>query len=331
MVNLAIVGLGRWGQNLVDSIEASETVRFTTAVTRTPSKVSDYCARKNILLTDDYQSVLDNDVIDAVVIATPHSLHFDQIMMAASAGKHVFCEKPFTLTAAQARIALETLADHDLKVAIGHNRRFAPNTAALVNALKANSLGQPIHIDGLFNADLGTSAGKWRDSRIESPAGGMTSLGIHVIDAFIHLFGKVSNVNAQSRKIAIGIDIDDSTLVRFNFESGCTGHLTTIAATKSFWQIRAFGTGGWAECTNLDQYAFHPMDLDPVFSDYPGFGYPGSATMKTALEAFAADIVGETPFPISPEEIHHATAVLEAITISANTGTAVEVGEELSF
>jgi len=80
----------------------------------------------------------------------------------------------------------------------------------------------------------------------------VTSLGIHVIDAFIHLFGKVSNVNAQSRRIAIGIDIDDSTLVRFNFENGCTGHLTTIAATNSFWQIRAFGTGGWG------------LDLKPI-------------------------------------------------------------------
>lgn len=325
MVNLAIVGLGRWGQNLVDSIEGSEAVRFTAAVTRTPQKVSEYCVHKNIALSDEYQSVLHNDTVDAVVIATPHSLHFDQIMMAARAGKHVFCEKPFTLTAGQARIALETLAEQGLKVAIGHNRRFAPNTAALSNALKTKSLGQPIHIDGHFNADLGMSAGQWRDSRIESPAGGMTSLGIHVIDAFVHLFGKVSNVNAQSRRIAIGIDIDDSTLVRFNFENGCSGHLTTIAATRSFWQLRAFGTGGWAECTDLDRYAFHPTGAEPVLSDYPGFNYPGSPTMRAALEAFAADIVGETPFPISPEEILHATAVLEAITTSADTGTTVEI------
>jgi predicted dehydrogenase len=118
MLNLAIVGLGRWGQNLVESIESSKTVRFSAAVTRTPSKVSAFCTQKNIFLTDDYQSVLNDDAIDAVVITTPHSLHFDQIMMAASVGKHVFCEKPFTLTAEQARIALASLAEHSLKVAI---------------------------------------------------------------------------------------------------------------------------------------------------------------------------------------------------------------------
>ena len=148
-----------------------------------------------------------------------------------------------------------------------------------------------------------------------------------MIDAFIHLFGRVSSVNAQSRRIAIDIDIDDSTLVRFNFENDCTGHLTTIAATNSFWQLRAFGTDGWAECTNLDRYAFHPTGAEPVLTDYPGFDYPGSATMKAALEAFAADIGGEAPFPISPQEIHHATAVLEAITISAKTGTTVEIAD----
>ena len=326
MLNLAIVGLGRWGQNLVESIEGSKIVRFSAAVTRTPSKVSAFCVQKNIFLTDDYRSILNDDDIDAVVIATPHSLHFDQIIMAASAGKHVFCEKPFTLMAEQARIALASLAQHSLKVAIGHNRRFAPNIVALKNALKINSLGQPIHIDGFFNANLGTSAGKWRDSRTESPAGGMTSLGIHVIDAFIHLFGKVASVSTQSRRIAIDIDIDDSTLVRFNFENGCSGHLTTIAATNMFWQIRAFGTGGWAECTDLDQYAFRPIKGDPVLSNYSGLKNPGSTTIKSALEAFAADISGAAPFPISPEEIHHATAVLEAVTISANTGKAIEIG-----
>ena len=146
MLNLAILGLGRWGQNLVESIEGSKTVRFSAAVTRTPSKVLAFCAQKNILLTDDYRLVLHDEAIDAVVIATPHSLHFDQIMMAASAGKHVFCEKPFTLIAEQARIALASLAQRSLKVAIGHNRRFAPNTVALKNDLKISSLVQPIPV-----------------------------------------------------------------------------------------------------------------------------------------------------------------------------------------
>jgi predicted dehydrogenase len=327
MVNLAISGLGGWGQSLVDSVENSEFVRFTAAVTRTPSNVSDYCAQKKILLTDDYHSVLNDINIDAIVIATPHTVHFDQILMAAEAGKHVFCEKPFTLTAEQSRIALRTLADRRLKVAIGHNRRFAPNTQQFLQTLKNNSIGQPIHIDGLFNADLGTSAGKWRDNRAESPAGGMTSLGIHLIDSFIHLFGKVSNVSAQSRKIAIDIDIDDSTLARLNFENGCSGQLTTIAATSTFWQVRAFGTQGWAECTNLDQFTLHRTGEDPVRTNFPGFEYPSSATMKTALEAFAADIIGDAVFPISPDEILHATAVLEAIIISTRTGQTVEIAD----
>ncbi len=324
-VSLAIIGLGRWGQSLVDAVDGSDTVRFTAAVTRTPSRVADYCSRKSLALTDDYQRILQDDTVDAVVIATPHSLHFEQIMAAASAGKHVFCEKPFTLTAAEAHVALEALSDLGLKVAIGHNRRFAPNTVALKKALDSHSLGQPIHIDGHFNADLSHNADKWRNSRTESPAGGMTSLGIHVIDAFVHLFGRVANVNVQSRRIAIGLDIDDSTLVRLNFENGCTGHLTTIAATSSLWQIRVFGTGGWAECTDLDRYVFNPSDGDCQSSEFSGYEYPGSETMKTALEAFAADIRHEGPYPISPDEIAHATAVLEAIMISAETGATTEI------
>ena len=77
----------------------------------------------------------------------------------------------------------------------------------------------------------------------------------------------------------------------------------------------------------LDKYVFHPMGGDPVLSDYPDFEYPGLATIKAALEAFAADIRGEAAFPISPEEIHHVTAVLEAITISASTGKTIEIAK----
>ena len=129
--------------------------------------------------------MLSDPTIDAVVLATPNTQHCAEIVAAAEAGKHVFAEKPFTLTLADADTALGALASQGLKVGIGHNRRFAPNTVELKRILDASELGEPVHIEGQFSANLARFDGTWRTSRTQSPAGGMTSLGIHLVDIFI--------------------------------------------------------------------------------------------------------------------------------------------------
>ena len=200
MINAAIVGLGRWGRLLAESVQGtSKRIRFTAGVTRSPAKAQDFCSRHGIVLHGDYGAVLDDPGIDAVVLATPHSQHFEQVIAAAHAGKHVFCEKPFTLTRRDAETALGALDAAALKVAVGHNRRFAPNTIELKRMIDAGELGELLHIEGNFSADLAPQAGAWRSDRAESPAGGMTSLGIHVVDAYIHLFGPVLPASEATR------------------------------------------------------------------------------------------------------------------------------------
>ena len=90
-INAAIVGLGRWGQLLVSSVDDSDVIQFTSAVTRTPAKAETFCAKRGIKLSDQLDDVLRDNSINALVIATPHSQHFDQLMAAARAGN----PKPF--------------------------------------------------------------------------------------------------------------------------------------------------------------------------------------------------------------------------------------------
>ena len=92
MINTAIIGIGRWGQLLVTSAEKSKNVKFTHGVARTPVKAEEFCSKHNISLTDDIDSVMANPAIDAVILATPHTQHFDQIVKAAQSGKQVYCE-----------------------------------------------------------------------------------------------------------------------------------------------------------------------------------------------------------------------------------------------
>ena len=324
-VNAAIVGLGRWGELLVSSVDDSPAITFKAAVTRTPANAKDFCTERGMSLSSDLSDVLEDDTIEALVIATPHSQHFEQLMAAAKAGKHVYCEKPWTLDAGEGRTSLQAFSDAGLKVAIGHNRRFAPNSIEMKKIIEQGDLGAPIHLDGHFNANLVPSEGRWRDNRDESPAGGMTSMGIHALDMFINFFGRISDVNVQSKRVASPIDVDDSTLVRINFESGCTGHLTSLSATNMLWRISAFCLGGWVELRDQDKLEISSIADGNSSQTFSGYDYPAMASIRGALEAFADDVSGGAPYAVTPDEIEHATEVLTAIIRSAEIGQTVSI------
>ncbi len=326
MINAAIVGMGRWGRTLVDSVAGgSEAIRFIAGATQTPRKVEDYAAENGLRLYGTLDELLSDDEIDAVALATPHTAHFGQILAAASAGKHVYCEKPFCLTGAEAAMALDALAEKGLKVAVGHHRRFFPNTIALKRIIDAGELGEMVQIEGNFSDDLSGLAGTWRANRGESPAGGMTSLGIHVVDLFIHLFGRIEYVHAASRRVAMPFDIDDATVVLLRFSSGQLGCLGTVAYTGPLWQVRAFGTAGWAELIGHHRMAVQQTNRERQTETWDRCDYPYLPSIAAALEAFARDCEGGDAFPISPDQILHATMVLEAIVESAATGRGVAV------
>ena len=326
MINAGIVGMGGWGRALVESVSGgSDAIRFIAGTTGTPSRAVDYAAKAGLRLYESLNDLLADGELDAVVLATPHSTHLGQILAAAYAGKHVYCEKPFCLTAADAAEALRALAANGLTAAVGHNRRFYPNTVALKQAIDAGELGEMVQIEGNFSANLAPSVGTWRDSRGESPAGGMTSLGIHVVDAFIQLFGRIGSVQAASRRVALPLDIDDATVVSMQFEGGQLGYLGTVASSAPLWHLRAFGSAGWGETFGHDRLKVTRTRDQSTARNWPYHGYPCLPSIAAALEAFARDCEGGAPFPIPPGEILHATAVLEAIVRSAATGERVPV------
>jgi len=127
MLRCGVVGLGRWGRVLVDSVQGkSDTVTFTAGVTGRKARAVDYCAEKGIDLRDDFSELLNDPDIDGIVLVTPHTQHVDQIIAAAKAGKPVFAEKPLTLDADDARRAAKAMTDAGLPLCVGFNRRFLP-------------------------------------------------------------------------------------------------------------------------------------------------------------------------------------------------------------
>ncbi len=96
MLNVAVVGMGWWGQTLVTLIKKSSKLRVVKGMKRNPATAADFARAQEIEIVSDYAQVLKDPGVQGVVLCTPHTLHTGQIIAAAEAGKHVFCEKPLS-------------------------------------------------------------------------------------------------------------------------------------------------------------------------------------------------------------------------------------------
>jgi predicted dehydrogenase len=316
MVNAAIVGLGRWGQRLVDSTAApaAAAIRFTHAVARTPENARDFCEKHGLRLSSDLEGVLTDPSVQAIVLATPHSQHAEQVAKAARSGKHVFVEKPFTLDLPSAVRAADACRRAAVILALGHNRRFLPAMAKMKRLVASGELGEILHLEGAFsgNFGLGYRPGVWRATKEESPAGGMTAMGIHIIDAFIHLAGAVRELRCESHRKVLSVDLDDTTSALLRFESGATGYLSTLTATGRIVRVQVFGTKGWAHL--LDHHLLETCDIDGRVTREE---FPPTDMERRELEAFAAAIEGKAPYPVPVEQVLHGIAVMQATFRSA--------------
>jgi predicted dehydrogenase len=336
MINAAMVGLGWWGKVLVQSVQnKSDKIRFTAGAVRTPSKVADFAEEQGLTMHDSLDGVLADDAIDAVVFATPHSRHVDEIVATAAAGKHVFMEKPLTLTKAGAEEAVAAVQKAGVTLGVGFNRRYSPAVAALREQIDSETLGTLLHWEGTMCAPIGMAltADAWRADKRETPAGGLTPMAIHIIDIMIDLLGEVEEVYCQSFRRVVPNDHDDTTSILFRMKNGMSGYVGTLLATHPSFRMHVWGAEGSTEIRNPDMstFLYTPNNTGQITGaagvinteerDFAGFD-----TISAELEGFADAASGGTPYPVTPAQAIHGCAVIESIVKSAETGAPVKVG-----
>lgn len=323
MVRLGLVGAGEWAQRLLSSVQGrSAVVRFAAVASRRPDSAKELAAREGLKFFSGIDDLVASPDVDAVVLATPHSLHASQVCTAARAGKHVFVEKPLALTGADARLAAAACSDARVVCAVGFNRRFMPSMMAMRTMIKGGELGTLIHLEGNFSGDSGYRypEGGWRATTRESPVGGLTAAGIHIIDAFIAMAGEVETVSARSRRHILKHGIDDASDMTFDFRNGVTGYTATLLTTASLWRIQAFCAEGWVEVRDGGRLCVRRVGGS---TQETAFGEDDGVVAE--LEAFAGAVLGSSPFAVLTEEAVHGTDVMEAVVISAASGGPVSV------
>jgi predicted dehydrogenase len=321
MVNAAIVGLGRWGKNHTEAIQAkSERIRFVRGVDSAPEKVQDFAARHELPLTADFASVLADPAVAAVVIVTPHTLHRPMVEAAAAAGKHVFCEKPLALNTRDAAAMIDACRRAGVVLGVGHNRRLWPSMQELKRIVRSGALGEILHIEGHFsNEHSNNTAGTWRDSPIESPGGGMTGAGLHILDAFLDVVGPLRRVHGQLVVRKPPPVPRDVAALLVEFTNGVSGMMATVRASPFYWRVHVFGDRGSVESLDEHELLVHKSNKKPERLTLP----PVDA-LKIQLEAFARSITEGVPFPVSADEMLATVGAFEQVVQAIEGGQTVE-------
>ncbi len=357
MINLAIVGLGKFGRRHAEAAIASGRFRVVRAVVRNRGPAEEFAAARSIALSTDLAETLADPGVDAVSLVTPHSQHVAQIIQAAAARKHVLAEKPFALTKADAEHAIAACAKAGVVVAVGHDNRFYSVIAEIKRLVQSGTLGTILHVEANLSHNAGQWAkylespppaaslaastdagpvpqsgpGAWRLDRSEGPAGPIAHFGIHRIDSFVQLFGRIDQVFAQAWRGTPNLPIPISVALMVRFRTGMTGYLGNSQVTPLNSRMQIFGTKAWIEARGAhDMQEYQRSSLRSVSVRLADGGFEKRQidavdSVMLNFNAFADAIEGKSPYPVPNDEIIHVVAVMEAVVQSLATGQPVAV------
>jgi predicted dehydrogenase len=324
-VNAAIIGLGWWGKKMAQLVNAGGAdMRFTRAVDPAP-EAKTFADERGLIFSETLSDALADPEIEAVVLATPHSLHEEQITEAVSAGKHVFCEKPLALTRAGAERSVVRCHEAGLVLGMGHERRFEPPIAAILDAADNGKLGRLLQIEANFSHDkfLTLDPTNWRLKADQAPAGGMTATGIHLTDLSVRLMGPARDVRVACENLASVIPQGDTMSAHVRFVNGGSAYVSATLATPFISRFAIFGTLGWIEVRDkahveapdgwivTEGWKDKPITVREVNPAEP---------VRDNLRAFAHAVRDIAPYPITGQEMIDNIALLEAIVRSAGSG-----------
>ncbi|HZM36217.1 MAG TPA: Gfo/Idh/MocA family oxidoreductase [Burkholderiales bacterium] len=314
MLNVAVVGLGWWGRTIVSLLAGNRRLRVVMGVDVQPTSLG-------VPVKSAYEAALRDPAVQGVILCTPHSQHAGQVVQAAEAKKHVFCEKPLALSLQEALSSIKACNDNRVVLAVGHEKRFEPPVREVFRMAKMGELGTLLQVEANFsqNKFLSLPRSNWRLSEKEAPAGPMTATGIHLLDLSVGLLGPAATAYASVKTLGSGLANGDTLGALVSFHSGANALISAILATPFEGRFAVYGTKGWVEVRDKA----HPEAPQGwILRKHGGEStdYPPANAVLANLEAFADAAEGRGPYPVPQQQMIANIAALEAVFASARSG-----------
>jgi predicted dehydrogenase len=297
----------------------------------------------------DWREQVEDDRVELFVNAGPNALHAEPTLAAAGAGKHVLCEKPLALTAADS-LELWREAERAKVVNLcGFNYRFVPAVRLARKLLEAGELGEIVHFRARYLQSWGWDADPalWRFDPGEAGTGALGDLGTHVIDLARYLVGEIRSVSALVRTFVPGRDVDDHFVTTVEFENGVAGTLEASRLARGRINSNVFEVNGSRGSLAFDLERLNELEVSderafrrvlvtepehPFMRHWwpPGHLIGWGETVVHELAHLFEAIAGEhgvAPHGATFEDGYRGAEVVDAILRSAETGNREEVSD----
>jgi len=337
-VRVASMGLGRWANVLADAALRGGKIRLVSCFSRTPEKRREFSRRYGTREAAAFDEFLKDPEVEAVILTTPNHNHLEHIEALASAGKHVYCEKPIAHSLEHARRIVQAVEKAGVKLAVGHSaRRLAPSRK-LKALIEAGEIGKVSMCESNFCTERGLelNPAMWRASGELNPTGVVIQLSIHHIDTLRYLNGPVRTVIGRLKRMHATADVEDTSMIVMEHENGVLSYVGGGWACPWAFHMNVHGTKGvahfritgqqWRDPSKAPEPIRLRIDRDPLGKDTV-HDMPEGDMFRDALEDFASCVrEGRSP-EVDGRAAYEALAVVYAAAESSRAGKAVELGQ----
>jgi predicted dehydrogenase len=327
---VAVIGLGWWGQTISRLIKTSDVLQLVAGSDLNQTTGRAFTQEIGVDFLADLDAALADPRVEGVILCTPHTQHGAQMILAAEAGKHIFCEKPLALHRADVVAAMAAINQRGLTLAVGHERRFEPPIIKAMEMIHSGELGRPLQMEANFSQDkfLSLPPENWRLSAAEAPAGPMTATGIHLLDLSVGVFGPAETVYASVKQLGSSLVNGDTLAILATYKSGGHALISAILATPFVGRFAVYCSQGWVEVRDKS----HPEASTGWLLTYckrgeaeQSIAYEPYPAVLANLEAFADAAQGRKPYPVPQEQMLANICALEAVVKSTRNARIEQV------
>src|SRR5256884_1056738 len=328
-LRVACIGMGWWSDVLADAIQRSKKLRIVSCYTRSEDKRRAFAAKYGCAAAPNYQVILQDSGVEAIINTTPNNAHVETTLAAALAGKHVFLDKPIANTVSEGRVITEFCKKKGVILALGYQRRRESHFRWVRGQIDAGVFGKLVNAEANISRDrLGqVDLSSWRYTAAGMPGGVMLQIGIHYTDVLEYLLGPVKAVSGRFVRLVLPGDNPDVASLVLEHGSGALSTLNaSYASASEYYLLNLYGKEASA------YYDFHQglRFLKRGAAKAEPVNCQKNDPIVEELEEFAAAVRGDAEPEMDGERGTASLAVLLAGIRSAKEGRRVEVKEILA-
>ena len=330
VLRVAIMGLGSYGNRVAEAMKACKKAKLVGVISGTPSKIKDWQTRysipeKNCYNYENFDNVKSNPDIDAVYVITPNGMHRDEVIRVAKAGKHVICEKPMAINAAEGQEMIDACNKAGVKLLVGYRMHFEPKTLEVIRMRKSGEFGKVLFFQGLCGFVIG-DPGQWRLNKQLSGGGSMMDIGIYAVNGARYMVGEdpiwVTAQETKTNHIKFKEGVDETIQFQFGFPGGATASCLSTYTMNNLDRFFLNCEKGFAEMQPSTGYG-------PIMgrTNKGELNQPITVHQTVQMDEMA-DIIFHGKQPIVPVDGYEALKdlkLIDAIYLAARTGKRIDL------